>query len=175
MIALLFLTIPENCRIIEENGRYWISQGDNCPTGNIEIPAEDENGHTITGIYEQGFYWCDEITSVKLPDTIEEIGYGAFYGTGITSITIPTNVTVIPGGCFGECYLLTTINLPESLSEIGSGAFLGTGITSITIPPNVTVIPSTCFFGCSSLTTINLPESLSEIDSEAFSDCSSLV
>ena len=64
--------------------------GVNCPTGNIEIPAEDGDEHTITGIYEGGFMNCDGITSVKLPGTIEEIGSRAF-----ASIDIPPSVTQI--------------------------------------------------------------------------------
>ena len=90
MIALFLFSVLENYSIIEEDGRYWISKEASCPSGDIEIPEKDRDGNTITGIYAYGFCQCDEITSVKLPGTIEEIGSRAF-----ASIDIPPSVTQI--------------------------------------------------------------------------------
>ena len=96
MIALLLFAVLEDYSISEENGRYWISKGASCPSGDIEIPEKDGDGHTITGIYKDGFFQCDEITSVKLPDTIEEIGsYVFFKCSSMKGINIPPSVTVI--------------------------------------------------------------------------------
>ena len=104
---------------------------------------------------------------------VTEIGYSAFYGcSGLTSITIPSNVTKIGGSAFSGCKGLTSITIPDSVTEIGGGAFYGcSGLTSITIPDSVTKIGDYAFYGCSGLTSITIPDTVTEIGRSAFSGC----
>jgi len=71
----------------------------------ITIPASiDGIPVTIIGsrnMHGTGFQFIENITQVILPDTVETIGYVAFYG----------------------CSNLKTINIPASLKEVWYGAF----------------------------------------------------
>jgi len=77
---------------------------------------------------------------------------GAFRETHITSITIPSSVTIIGGDAFSDCTGLTGITIPASVTRIGKGAFVGcTSLTGITIPAGVTIIDDYAFHGSTKL------------------------
>ena len=58
-----------------------------------------------------------------IPEGVTSIGSGAFYGSGLTSITIPASVTSIDGWAFGSCDNLTSITVYASSCTLGSDAF----------------------------------------------------
>ena len=65
--------------------------------------------NTYTSIGHQDFK-DSEITSLTIPDSVTEIGSGAFYGwSGLTSITIPDSVTSIRGETFSNCSGLISV------------------------------------------------------------------
>ncbi len=106
---------------------------------------------------------------------VTEIGDYAFYGIGLTSITIPFSVTEIGDSAFSCCTGLTSITIPNSVTSIGERAFsYCTGLTSITIPDSVTEIGERAFSECTDLTSITIPDSVTEIGDSAFSDCIAL-
>ena len=81
-----------------------------------------------------------------IPNSVTSIGYGAFYGSGITSITIPSSVTRIGQIAFWRCTDLTTITIGNGVTSIGIQAFYGcTSLTSITIPNGVRTIEIDAF------------------------------
>ena len=63
----------------------------------------------------------------------DKIGDSAFEScSGLTSITLPSGVTMIFSSAFESCSGLTSIALPSGLTEIGVNAFSGcSGLTSI--------------------------------------------
>ena len=63
------------------------------------------------------------LKNIIIPDSLTSIGSLAFYGSNITSITIPNGVTAIPYGAFECCYDFTSITLPFSVTAIGGSAF----------------------------------------------------
>ena len=63
----------------------------------------------LTRICDNAFVSCDSLKILILPDTLEEIGYAAFQGSGLTSIEIPASVKKIYSGAFTAC---------ESLMEV---------------------------------------------------------
>lgn len=80
--------------------------------------------------------------SVVVPDSITDDGKtykvtsieaGLFRGdTLVTSIVLPSCLTYIPDGSFGNCLNLESITLSDSLKEIGSNAFANcTALTSV--------------------------------------------
>ena len=72
---------------------------------------------------------CKYITSVVLPDGLQKISGGAFYGgafsgcQSLKKINIPDSVTSIGNWAFSECSSLETINIPDSVDSIGGYAF----------------------------------------------------
>ena len=122
------------------------------------------------------FSGCSGLTSLTLPSNVTSIGYSAFYGCILlTSLTLPSSVTSIGSSAFEGCSSLTSLILPSSVTEIGSSAFSGcSGLTSLTLPSSVTSIGWATFSGCSGLTSLTLPSSVTSIDGRAFYGCSSL-
>ena len=138
---------------------------------NSVIPTDN----SVTSIGDSAFYCCEGLTSITIPDNITSIGSAAFYWTGLTSITIPDSVTSIGGFAFSYCESLENITLSNSVTRIDECTFdLCTNLTSITIPDSVTSIGGWAFSGCESLSRITIPDSVTSIGDWAFSYCKSL-
>ncbi len=138
----------------------------------------------------QAFSSLDEVT---LPDSIESIGYRAFYGCGV-QVNIPDNVKFIDEEAFCVSGItsaivpkgiaeiknrtfynnnITVAKLPDGLVYIGKEAFAwNRGLSSVNIPDTVTVIDEAAFQGCSTMDEVIIPDSVKEIGANAFADCS---
>ena len=130
----------------------------------------------VTSIGENAFLYCEDLTSVTIPNSITGIGGGAFSGLkGLTSIEIPNSVTYIGEVAFSGCSGLTSIEIPNSVTSIGYQTFRNcTGLTSIEIPNSVTNIGEGAFYGCTGLTSITIPNSVTSIGEKAFYGCKRL-
>ena len=74
----------------------------------------------VTSIGEEAFRYCDNLTSVSIPESVTSIGDSAFYGCySLTGVNIPDGVTSIGGGAFFDCRSLTNVFIPESVMFIG--------------------------------------------------------
>ena len=75
------------------------------------------------------------IGSLVLPDSVVEIGMGAFYCcTGLTSVKIPDSVHKIDKWSFFSCTALTSVAISKSVTEIGSMVFTGCiNLTKLTV------------------------------------------
>lgn len=82
-------------------------------SGDIVIPETvtyNNKTLTVVKIGENAFYYCSELSSVIIPQTVTYIGSQAFMGCGaITSITIPSSVTFIGHWVFTNCISLNNI------------------------------------------------------------------
>ncbi len=156
-------------------------------TGNIIIPSSvDFHGeYSVTGIANNAFSRCSELTSVTIPNTVTSIGSNVFeHCSSLNSIVIEEgnpnydsreNCNAIIGtasnkllyGCNGSF-------IPSSVTSIGNSAFLGSGITSIIIPDEVTSIESEAFSGCKSLSYIYIGKSVESIGYMVFYACENL-
>ena len=122
------------------------------------------------------FKGCSGLTNLTLPSNVTSIGLGTFYGcSGLTSLTIPSGVTSIGDDAFYGCNGLTSLTIPSGVTSIGRFAFSGcSGLTSLTIPSGVTSIGWGTFYGCSGLTSLTIPSGVTLIGESAFHDCSGL-
>ena len=117
------------------------------PDGVTCIPPEAFKGTSISEIY--------------IPDSVLEIGYGAFEGCGkLESVRLSESLQVIPSYAFNACTNLHGITIPASVREIGEYAFLYSGLQSITIPDGVTKIEAHAFENCIDLTEITFGSGL---------------
>ena len=67
----------------------------------IKIPYT-MNGKTVTSIDDYAFSYCENLTSITIPDSVTHIGCGAFYDCkNLTSVTIPKSVIEIGDYGFG--------------------------------------------------------------------------
>ena len=112
----------------------------------------------------------DYADTVKVGKAVTSIGNGAFYGTSLTSVTIPNSVTSIGNNAF-QGSRLNTITIPGSVTSIGADAFRNCAqLTNVVIEEGVTSIGARAFRG-SSVAKVTIPKSVTNIDEHAFEDC----
>jgi len=138
------------------------------PTGSISL----ENG--VTEIMPKAFHYCESVTDVQLPDSLEIIGDRAFNECkALKSINIPESVTSIGELAFGGCISIESIVLPESITEIGECIFrYCIALKRAEVYCAITNLKN-MFDLCYSLTELILPEgmeSYSGIDSTAIEE-----
>ena len=113
---------------------------------------------------------------VEIPSTVSAIGFGAFGDNDIVEkVIIPSGVTSIGGSAFYSCNNLSDINLPTSVTTIGAHAFDAcSSLKSITVPGTVGTIQASTFASCSNLEQVILSEGTSIIGESAFACCYNL-
>ena len=110
-------------------------------------------------------------TDVIIPNAIGdkevvEIGNSAFANKGLTSVYIPSSVTVLKPFAF-NANRLTSVNLPVNLKTLGMGAFFNNQITSLVVPDTVQSIDNAAFKN-NQLSSLVLSKNLKSIGSTAF-------
>ena len=155
----------------------WDSDGDG------ELTEEEAAAVTDLG---EVFKEKTEITSfneLQYFTSLSIITSNTFYGCGgLTSITIPSNVTSIENGTFRYCDALTSIIVDNGNatydSRNGCNAIIETATNTLIagckctiIPNDVTSIGGNAFYGCTGLTSITIPNSVTSIGNYVFYDC----
>ena len=133
-------------------------------------------GSRLTEISNYAFYYCRNLASITIPETVTSIGTYAFEScislTG--SLTIPAGVTQIRTNTFYNCRF-TSVTILGNVTTIDNMAFYGcTTLTDITLPATVTSIGQSAFNSCLILPSITIPASVTSIGEDAFSLCNSL-
>ncbi|MBO5847734.1 MAG: leucine-rich repeat domain-containing protein, partial [Bacteroidales bacterium] len=140
----------------------------------ITIPSSviiEGTEFSVTSIGNRAFEYCDNLTSIDIPNSVTSIGDCAFISCSfLTSIDIPSTIISIGHGAFSSCDNLTSIDIPNSVTSIGNSTFHACSkLTSIDIPNSVTSIGENALDMCYSLTSIEFPNSLTSIGKEALS------
>lgn len=135
-VTTLAPDVPQNYTYMSQNGAVTITKYVG-PGGAIYIPRAID-GLPVTGIGEQAFYFCTNLTRVTLPDTVTHIGERAFnFCPALTDISLPNSVVSIERCAFQECTGLTDVRLPASVTNLGVGVFVGCrNLDSITVDRN---------------------------------------
>ena len=175
-----------------EDGKVTIIKCDADATEAV-IPDTIE-GLSVINVAPHAFQDCSELTSVTLPDTLENLGERAFWNCSkLAEIHIPPTLTVLSRNMFEGClwweeqlkageYVIVnsvllapskvskgTRSIPEGVTKIGEYAFSNdTGLTSLQLPEGLTDIGSNAFMFCSNLNEISFPSSLTTIGQHAF-------
>lgn len=140
-----------------------------------------------------------DLESIKIPDSVETIGYAAFYHCdGLTNVVIPNSVQDIEPAAFentpwlanwkqsgssdylivGDGILLAykgsnnIVSVPAQVKQIGAEAFKDRkDITKVILPDSVEVIGEAAFQGCSNLAEVEGGNRVREIRDRAFAEC----
>ena len=171
------VVIPETI-LVDGNLRIINAIGTDAFSGNQEITSI-KMPDTITLIDDHAFFNCEKLTgTLTIPESVAEIGRFAFSGcSGLTGdLKIPEGVTTIKLNAFHGCKGFDgTLTLPDSLTSIEESAFENcSGFTgSLTIPVSVISIGSNDFNGCKGFTgSLTIPDSVTSIGNGAFGHCS---
>jgi hypothetical protein len=141
------------------------------PEGSDSTSYEIPDG--IASIALDAFLYCYGLTSVTIPESVINIGQGAFMDSALTAASIPNSVTSIPPLAFASCSGLKNVTIPDSVTSIGDSSFANTGVTSISLPGGVSYIGSSAFANLG-LTNITIPGGATFIGDFTFLNCSNL-
>lgn len=96
----------------------------------------------------------------------------AFFGSSISNIALPEQLTEIGNAAFAACANLQSISIPASVTRIGDNAFNASALTKIEV--NVREIGDNAFADCASLTSVQLGSNVTTIGNRAFAGCKAL-
>ena len=145
-----------------------------CRDAELSIPSISPSGEIVTGIDSAAFQSMSKfLTSVRIPDTVTNIGGSAFLDCSLLkSITIPNSVTTIENSVFLACSSLANITLPETITSIGVWSFANCdSLTSVIIPNSVTTVDYGAFSSCDSLTSVIIGNGVTSIADDTFYNC----
>lgn len=169
------------------DGTASIVKCDTSASGAITVPSE-LGGYPVTKIEPTAFKDCTGITSLVLPEGIEEIGLYAFQEcNSLTEMTIPDSVTTMGLNPFVLCESLQSIVVSEThpLYSSVDGVLYNKDKTTLiscpggkegtfTVPEGVVKIEGSAFAGCHAINEIHFPDTLQELGEVVFMGCSSL-
>ena len=123
----------------------------------------------VTGIGRYAFFGCRALSSVTLPEGLTDIRGCAFFGVGITELTLPQTAVNLGEQAFYYCRALTEVTLPENITQIAQEAFACcTALPEITLPHSVTQIGFHAFYYCDSLRNVYYDGTREEWDAVSF-------
>lgn len=186
------LVIPSTVKIIDDFALQCVYgkgvKSVSLPEGLVKIGADN--------------FYCAQLTEIKLPSTLEEIGdeaflrqnisgtlefsgslkkigASAFQGTKISELKIGRNLTSIGDEAFSGCENLEKVSIADDYKgdgkEWGSSVFLNCRkLSSINIPSSFRVIPAGLLRTDTLISEISIPDSVTEIGEYAFLKCSAL-
>jgi len=184
-IVLINKATPEKARlhIIALSGTKWQEYAAFRVNGNTLMGAE-LNGQTVLNIPNEVSVWGErtaritsigrgafshnQLTNVKIPNSVTSIGDFAFMHNQLTNVVIPNSVTSIGNFAFMHNQLPFVI-IPDSVTSIGSQAFSENQLVTKIISKNITKIEQGTF-SKNRLAGITIPNRVTEIGLDAFSN-----
>ena len=185
--AITSVTLPGTAQVIQDEAFSTCTK----------LKTVDLTKTKVTEIGDSAFFWCNNLSVIKLPDTVKTLGSKALSGsaikditlragmslgeelflncTALESVTIENGVTALPDRLFKKCTALKEITVPRSVTDIGEEIFYG--CTSMTIAKILATDigdAKSMFNGASNLSTLVLSEGIDEIPSGFATDTKKL-
>lgn len=155
--------IPSTLKNIER----WCFEG-------TALKSVDLSNTQITTMTDGVFFINTSLTSIKLPNKLENFWDNAFNGcTSLNNIEMPSTVKGIYNNVFYGCKQLSDVKLPMGLTYIGKNAFCKSSIASITFPPSLQKIDDYAF-QYAKLANVVIPTSCNTIGQAAFANNNNL-
>ena len=167
-----YVVVDGNAKVANLNMNTAI---DPLTTGSVVVP-DTLGGCPVTAIGAYAFYQMTGLTSLTIPEGVEEIEYYACRGcTNLESVWLPSTLTTMGNAVFFDCQKLKTGSIPDSVTSMGRDTFWGcTSMTSVKFSANVATLDAMTCYNCDSLTSIVIPDCVTNIGISAFSNCDNL-
>ncbi len=142
--------------------------------------------NTSNGVVYMGDWAVDYVSgggmgAIVMQDGIRGIANYTFASVEAVLVKMPDSVEYIGRGAFFNCGKIFSFNLPTSLKHIGDYAFYGCmnanfgGNTyGLTIPEGTLTIGRSAFYECSNVLSLTIPGSVKTIGDYAFYNCSAV-
>ena len=128
--------------------------------------------------------YTKNILKVEMPDTITELGYGAFSGdsghgfyfSSLERVKLSKCLSKIEDYAFRGCKNLNDIEIPDNIVEIGTCAFWECeNLYYIEIPDSVSKIGGSAFIGINTVKVGKIVESSDGLENDASLTCETLI
>ncbi len=131
--------------------------------------SREEHGDYMAGEIPPALFAFSGMTKFVWPRYVSRIGEGAFAGSNIEEITLPSDIAFIDDYAFAGCQRLTSVRFSGNVGKLGKGVFEGCGslIAADMSLSNIGSLPVRTFAGCTSLVSLNLPSRIAHIGTEA--------
>lgn len=129
----------------------------------IQLPNKLEN------FWDNAFYGCTSLNNIDMPSTVKAIYNHVFDGcTSLYNVTLNEGCTTLGDHVFKNCPL-TSFTFPSTLSSISEYAFEGTNLKTVDLSnTQITSLPEGSFYDCEQLSDVKLPKALTNIGDRAF-------
>ena len=118
---------------------------------NTKLNTVDLSNTQITSLPNGCFFICENLSDVKLPKDLTDIGNNAFISTPIASITFPSSLQKI-GDCAFQKAKLENVVIPTNCNAIEQGAFSeNTKLTTVYINGVTCYLAVDAFANCGNL------------------------
>ena len=129
----------------------------------IKLPNKLEN------FWDNAFNGCTSLNNIVMPSTVVGIHNNVFEGcTSLSNVTFNDSYTTLGHHVFKNCPL-AAVTFPNSLNSIGEYAFEGTNLKTVDLSnTQITSLPNGSFYNCDKLSDVKLPKDLTDIGNNAF-------
>ena len=129
----------------------------------IKLPNKLEN------FWDNAFNGCTSLNNIVMPSTVVGIHNNVFEGcTSLSNVTFNDSYTTLGHHVFKNCPL-AAVTFPNTLNSIGEYAFENTKLNTVDLSNTlITSLPNGCFFTCEKLSDVKLPKDLTDIGNNAF-------
>ena len=131
----------------------------------VDLPA------SLICIDDSAFYSCTGMTSLTIPENVTTIGTNAFYNNRLTSLTWNARECWTTGSTGDDvCYFpITQLTIGDGVEVLPSRFVLRSNITEVNLPLSVKKIGERAFYGCSQLSNFVIHDGVTSVGERAFS------
>lgn len=129
----------------------------------IRLPNKLEN------FWDKAFYGCKVLNNIVMPSTVKGIYNNVFEGCeALSNVTFNNSYTTLGHHVFKNCPL-AAVTFPKTLTSIGEYAFEKTNLKKVDLSnTQITRLPNGSFYNCQQLNDVKLPIALTDIGERAF-------
>ena len=178
---------------VKEHMQTKINDGEIADDGKVTVvgPSAYANAYLkdidLTGIAYIGknaFQACKYITEITLPESVYNVGEGAFLSSGLKTLDVKCDMPMVPVSlCESTQLTKITFAHPEQIRRIGKAAFKNTPVTATLFAGWVgkdvskyerLTIDDSAYENCTSIKSVKMPDNLIFLEKSVFKGCTSL-